>query len=102
MQKRETPLIAVCIAMLFLLLSACSSTANSQHNTSQITRSQPAALAETSPAELCPQPEPVACEPVVDLAAEAALRKLVLGNDWHKERRYGAAMEAYESVLVSG
>ena len=50
------------------------------------------------------QPEPVivqtVCEPEIDLVTEAAKRKLALANEWHRERRYEAAFEAYESVLA--
>ncbi|MGB5325689.1 MAG: hypothetical protein WBN40_09740 [Pseudomonadales bacterium] len=47
-----------------------------------------------------PPPRPVVCEPEIDLATEAALRKLNLGNEWHREGRYEAAFEAYEAVLA--
>ena len=51
-----------------------------------------------------PQPEPVIvktiCEPEIDLVTEAAKRKLALANEWHREGRYQAAFEAYESGLA--
>ncbi len=103
MRKRETPFFLLISAICFVLLGACSSTANSQNRPSHSgPASQPpaAAVEAIPPTAICPEPEALPCEPQPDLATEAALRKLVLGNDWHREGRYTAAMEAYESVLV--
>ncbi|NNC54518.1 MAG: hypothetical protein HKO07_02215, partial [Pseudomonadales bacterium] len=57
---------------------------------------EPCIIQQVMPAS---QPAP-ACEPEIDLATEAALRKLSLGNEWHREGRYDAAFEAYEAVLA--
>ena len=57
----------------------------------------PEVIAAPEPAPII---EPIACEPEIDLATEAAVRKLKLANEWHKELRYESAFEAYEAVLA--
>jgi len=52
------------------------------------------------PLEPVVAPPAPTCEPEIDLATEAAMRKLGLGNEWHQEGRYEAAFEAYEAVLA--
>ncbi|MBT8140270.1 MAG: hypothetical protein KJP25_10910 [Gammaproteobacteria bacterium] len=59
---------------------------------------EPCIIQQVMP-EPAPAPLPV-CEPEIDLATEAALRKLSLGNEWHREGRYKAAFQAYEAVLA--
>ena len=44
--------------------------------------------------------EPQICLPDVDLVEEAALRKLALANEWHNDKKYDSAFEAYEAVLA--
>ena len=91
------------------MLSACAATANHQRTpapTKQpetiaaVTTGSNAAQPPSTVPPVCPVLEPEVCEPKSDPVADAAIRKLILGNEWHKERRYGAALEAYESVLV--
>ncbi len=81
-----TPFVVVLASVL--LLASCAGAAPAP---------QPEVVAE-------PEPEPVivqtVCEPEIDLVEEAAKRKLALANEWHREGRYQAAFEAYESVLA--
>lgn len=106
MPIREKRFLVTGFAIASLLLAACSSTANNQFDPRRHTANIPAQStvqvpALTVPAQpVCPIVEQAVCEPEPDSATEAAVRKLILGNEWHKEGRYGVALEAYESVLV--
>lgn len=116
---RERPFLAVFIAAIIsLTLSGCATSASGQRANhtgttvdarasstqqaiSQLTATQTVSgLTQGVTQSVCPVVEPAVCEPEPDLATEAAVRKLVLGNEWHKEGRYSAALEAYEAVLV--
>ncbi|NNC54727.1 MAG: hypothetical protein HKO07_03280 [Pseudomonadales bacterium] len=83
---RLQPLPFVIGVLLILSLSACVAPPPPE----------PCIIQQVTPA---PLPTPV-CEPEIDLATEAALRKLSLGNEWHREGRYDAAFQAYEAVLA--
>lgn len=77
------------VATLLVLLAACVSPPPAPTQQCIAPPVQPVVVA----------PTPV-CEPEIDLATEAALRKLNLGNEWHREGRYDASFEAYEAVLA--
>lgn len=105
MQKPERSAIHIVLALGLSLLTACASTASPpvvekaaiQTESPYSPTATPGALA----AEIAAAPIPEAdCETEPDLSLEAVQRKLALGNDWHKEKRYQVALEAYESVLV--
>lgn len=80
---------ATTVAVLVVLMTACASAPPPPP--------PPAVIAAPEPAPII---EPIACEPEIDLATEAAVRKLKLANEWHKELRYESAFEAYEAVLA--
>lgn len=78
----------VLMMVLFALLQAC-------------------ATLPPEPLPLPPEPEPapvvvepVVCKPEINLKEIAALRKLALATEWHREQRYESAYEAYESILA--
>lgn len=104
MLAREKPLLVVVLLVtVFLTLAACAGTNNSYSSSRQagVVDTGRAVKTPVVSQPACPVVAPVACkQPEPDLATEAAVRKLVLGNDWHREGRYSAALEAYESVLV--
>lgn len=77
--------------MMVVILTACASPAPPP---------PPPKIIEPIVVPIAEVAEPEICEPDIDLATEAAVRKLALGNEWHREGRYAVALEAYESVLV--
>lgn len=86
------------VALASLALTACASPASQKHSAKSQIKEPVQPVVNVQP--VCPVVEVPACEPEVDLATEAALRKLALGNEWHSQTRYSAALEAYEAVLV--
>ncbi len=80
--------LLLCVALL--QVGACASTSPSAQQQCEVQVPLVAAVQEVA----------LACEPEIDLASEAAVRKLSLGNEWHGEGRYQAAFDAYEAVLA--
>ncbi len=76
------------VLLLLVVLAACTGTAPA-----------PVIVEPVAP-QVCPEPEPQACVPVVNVAEQAALQKLALANEWHDTKRYVSAFEAYEAVLA--
>jgi hypothetical protein len=87
---RPTRFLRLLLCIALLQVGACASTSPAAQQQCEV----PAPLVTTV------QQAALACEPEIDLASEAAVRKLSLGNEWHGEGRYKAAFDAYEAVLA--